>query len=69
MGFNYWNLSYRKKFIRTLWMTPFTFIAIVLIFLYGEFSIGIKIVFNAFVFLTWLIQLLYTYQKSKTEKK
>jgi len=30
----YWRLSYRRKFIRTLWMIPFLLAAIILIFIF-----------------------------------
>ncbi len=60
----YWKLSYRRKFIRTLWMTPFAIIAIVLMFL-ADRSILINTVLSLLIAVMYFIQLIYTYVKWK----
>ena len=32
----YWKLSYRRKFIRTLWMIPWTIVALIFIQIVGK---------------------------------
>ena len=69
----YWNLSYRRKFIRTLWLTP---IGALLIFLivknpwnipfYGR-NLFANLLIVAIV-LTTIVQLIYTYYKWKKEE-
>jgi len=58
----YWKLSYRRKFIRTLWMTPFAIIAIALMFLAGG-NILINTVLSLLIVVMYFIQLIYTYVK------
>lgn len=64
----YWKLSYRRKFIRTLWMTPFAIIAIALMFLAGG-SILINTVLSLLIVIMYLTQLIYTYAKWKKDKQ
>ena len=64
---NYWKLSYKEKFKRTIWMIPICAFLIIqsfiidvhLIITYG-FSIGLILVGS--------IQLIYTYQKWENEE-
>ena len=49
----YWKLSYRRKFIRTLWMIPWTIVALIFIQIVGKnykytnsFRIGIGVVWD-----------------------
>jgi len=60
----YWKLSYRRKFIRTLWMTPFAIIAIALMFL-ADRSILINTALSLLIAVMYFIQLIYTYVKWK----
>ncbi|WP_294187434.1 hypothetical protein, partial [uncultured Clostridium sp.] len=57
----YWKLSYRRKFIRTLWLIPFSVVALILIW-----ELISNIIFNTIVTVslisTNLIQLIYTYK-------
>lgn len=62
----YWNLSYRRKFIRTLWLTPFCIIAILLC-IFSKFNIFIKIIIPSILILSYIWQLIYTYNKWKKE--
>lgn len=62
----YWNLSYRRKFIRTLWLLQFGIIlAIYLLISHSNKFVGFLIIF----FVTWVIQLIYTYYKWKSSDK
>lgn len=65
-GFNYWKLSYRKKFIRTLWMIPvaiFLSIQIIVMDIQSNFSVFLFVLF----IVTLIVQLIYTYSKWKSE--
>ncbi|MBB6625373.1 hypothetical protein [Clostridium gasigenes] len=60
----YWNLSYRRKFIRTLWVIPFGVIAMLLQwFIIDNFILNIIVTITIVIGLT--IQLMYTYLKWK----
>ena len=65
-GFNYWKLNYRKKFIRTLWMVPVTIFLTIQMILSGGSSKPTFILVPA-LFVTLIVQLLYTYFKWKNE--
>jgi hypothetical protein len=60
----YWRLSYRRKFIRTLWMIPFLLAAIILIFV-SPLKIVYAVVVSIILLVIFLIQLIYTYKKWK----
>lgn len=60
----YYKLSYRRKFIRTLWWTPIAVIALALIWR-GNYNIIFKIITTIVLILINLIQLIYTYNKWK----
>lgn len=60
----YWRLSYRRKFIRTLWMIPFLLVAIVLIFVSPR-NIIYPVAVSIILFVIFLVQLIYTYKKWK----
>ncbi|MCZ8537171.1 hypothetical protein M9R32_08270 [Paenisporosarcina quisquiliarum] len=65
-GFNYWKLSYRKKFIRTLWMIPvaiFLSIQMIVMDIQSNFSVFLFVLF----IVTFIVQLIYTYIKWKSE--
>ncbi|WP_248484042.1 hypothetical protein [Tepidibacter aestuarii] len=55
----YWNLSYRRKFIRTLWCLPFLFLLV---------PICPNTVI-AFCCILFIIQAIYNYKKWKSEEK
>ena len=62
----YFNLSYRRKFIRTLWMIPW--MIIVLVFLYwNRVSMYILIPVTILFAITEYIQATYNYKKWKEE--
>ncbi len=63
-GQSYWNLSYRGKLIRTLWLTPFLILAII-------FSINSTnhIIITLVLIILYLWQLIYTYSKWKKRRK
>ncbi|MGB3261989.1 hypothetical protein [Paenisporosarcina sp.] len=65
-GFNYWKWSYRKKFIRTLWMIPgaiFLSIQMIVMDIQSNFSVFLFVLF----IVTLIVQLIYTYIKWKSE--
>jgi len=63
--FFYWNLSYRRKFIRTLWLT--VFIPPVLIYVWIRMHSFSVTIITAFILIaSQVIQLLYTYRKWKS---
>lgn len=62
--FNYWKLSYRRKFIRTLWITPFIIPVLVYVWIKMH-SISITIITALVLIAIYITQLLYTYRKWK----
>ena len=65
---NYWKLSYRRKFIRTLWVTPFMLAVIVSSFVLTDNKI-IQIAITLGLPIIFFSQLLYTYRKWKKSSK
>ena len=65
--FIYWKLSYRRKFIRTLWMTPLGVLLIILLSLSNR-TILFKITGIVIIFSTYLIQLVYNYKQYKKKE-
>lgn len=64
----YWNLSYRRKFIRSLWILPICIVfAYLCTILFEEKIIGLF--FSILVILTEIIQIIYTCYKWQNEKK
>ncbi|MGU8470204.1 hypothetical protein ACV3P7_02985 [Clostridium perfringens] len=70
-GQYYWNLSYRRKFIRTLWVTPFLILAIIFSINPTKHISSIKhhIIITVVLIVIYLWQLIYTYSKWKKEEK
>jgi len=64
----YWKLSRRRKFIRTLWCTPFAIIAIALVF-YSyyrlESSFLYAIAMTVLIVVALIAQLAFTFHKWK----
>ena len=60
---NYRKLSNRRKFIRTLWVTPVLLISIV-----GMWYYGFAIPYMLIVLATYIIQLVCTFSAWKREK-
>ena len=65
--FIYWNLSYRRKFIRTLWLTPGLIIALAVVW-GSDFNKILKTVATVLLISVNLIQLIYTYKKWKSNE-
>ncbi len=66
-AFCYWKLSYRRKFIRTLWLIPSLFLAIGLI----QFSFESWLftgIMGILLGVVWTIQAVYNYKKWKAEE-
>ncbi|WP_300383554.1 hypothetical protein [Clostridium sp.] len=64
----YWNLSYRRKLIRTLWWTPLSVVALSLLWTLNS-NIIFKIIATILIILMNLIQLTYNYIKWKRDEK
>lgn len=67
----YWNLSYRRKFIRTLWLAPIVILMCLILAIkmpiFG--SSVVTILGIAAIISTSVGQLIYTYHKWKKEKR
>lgn len=62
-GFNYWNLSYKAKFKRTLFMVPLAVLSIILLLL-TDLPIATTITLSVILIVTTAAQLIYTYKKT-----
>ncbi len=66
--FFYWKLSYRRKYIRTLWLTPVSII--ITIGFYKEFqSYTFTGIIGVMAFISIFIQAFYNYKKWKNENE
>lgn len=68
--FIYWKLSYRRKFIRTLWMMPIAVVATAILFILEPFiAFGIinSHILGVLVISVSVIQLAYNYIRWKRE--
>ncbi len=63
----YWKLSYRRKFIRTLWLFPISIIIMVLFHLTFQ-SCFYTCIIGAIVFISFLAQAIYNYKKWTAER-
>jgi len=61
---DYWKLSYRRKFIRTLWLIPLGIIAVMLVWVQSK-SFLITSISAAVIIGTEIAQVIYTYKKWK----
>lgn len=64
----YWKLSYRRKFIRTLWSIPIFVISIGIIIFLGN-GIFMSIVMPLILIILFIIQLIYNYIKWKKDEQ
>jgi len=62
----YRNLSYRRKFIRTLWITPFAIFGCLLVWYFYHSKI-LTVGYSIIMTIVGVIQAIYTYRKSKNE--
>ncbi|MDO4171050.1 MAG: hypothetical protein Q4D45_14350 [Lachnospiraceae bacterium] len=65
--FCFWKLSYRRKFIRTLWMLPFLIIVIFYIHITFKSYLFTGII-GAILSTIFILQAVYYYKKWKMEK-
>ena len=62
----YWKLSYRRKFLRTLWMSPFILLAVISTYIaWHSNAISISVAFVLTV--VEIVQAVYNYKKWKDE--
>lgn len=66
-AFGYWKLSYRRKFIRTLWMFPVLVITIFSLQVMCDSSL-FTYVSEIVLVLLFIIQAIYNYKKWRTEE-
>ncbi|QJA08616.1 hypothetical protein HF520_06520 [Romboutsia sp. CE17] len=64
----YWNLSYRRKFIRTLWQTPLVFLAIGLLIFVGK-NLFFNRIAPILLVIIYIWQLIYNYIKWKKDEE
>jgi len=64
----YWNLSYRRKFIRTVWMIPFGVLILLIDWLLIDKFI-LNIILTLFIVISLISQLSYTYLKWKKNEQ
>ncbi|GAA0117423.1 hypothetical protein [Clostridium senegalense] len=64
----YYKLSYRRKFLRTLWMTPFLIVCLAIIWLAND-NIILDTIFTIFCVSIYLLQLVFTYFKWKKDEQ
>jgi hypothetical protein len=64
----YWKLSYRRKFIRTLWTIPIFVISIGIIIFLGN-GIFMSRVMPLILIILFIIQLIYNYIKWKKDEQ
>lgn len=66
--FCFWNLSYRRKFIRTLWLLPI--LVIVIFYLYITFkSYLLTGIIGVILSIIFIFQVVYYYKKWKVEEQ
>lgn len=63
----YWKLSYRRKFIRTLWTTPIFIISIGIIVFLGD-GIVVSKIMPLILIILFILQIIYNYIKWKKEE-
>lgn len=64
---SYWKLSYRRKFFRTLWLTPVWMVVILLLF--HKQSFEVVLILEIIIVVSSGVQLLYTYKKWQDEER
>ena len=64
----YWKLSYRRKFIRTLWLIPIAIIVSIYIYVDGN-DFYINRLLPCSIIILEALQLIYTHKKWKDNKK
>lgn len=62
----YCKLSYRRKFIRTLWITPWV-IGVIVVLFHQNTNIIIDVLLSLGLIIIYICQLIYTYKKWKDE--
>jgi hypothetical protein len=65
--FVYWNLSYKRKLIRTLWLSPLVLIVLIIPEPYLLFNLP-KNIFFSICLAAFLTQIIYNYYRWKKEE-
>ena len=66
---SYWRLSYRRKFLRTLWMIPWALAALVVMLITDPFGIIVSWIYAGFLAASLLAQGIYNYRKWQREQQ
>ena len=66
---NYYQLSYRRKMIRTLLVLPILILALFVFYFYIELSMSADIFLGVFLFLIFSVQLIYNFYMWKKYEK
>ncbi|WP_080875381.1 hypothetical protein [Oceanobacillus timonensis] len=67
--FNFFRLTYRRRFKRNLWAIPFVVAALLVIFFLSEFATMYNIMLIIFFTILFLIEIFYNYHKWKKEER
>lgn len=66
--FSYWRLSYRRRFLRTLWMTPL--VLLVPFYAYAQMrSVSLAVVVALVLLIVYGLQLTWNYRAWKREEQ
>ncbi|MCA0970621.1 ATPase [Halobacillus litoralis] len=68
-AYNYFHLSYRRKFIRTLTSSWMGVLAVVIIFIFSPFSTAVNVGIGVFIAITFVAQGIYNYYMWKKEEE
>lgn len=67
--FAYYKLTYRRKWIRTLWSIPFLILCLMVIYKYSEWSTNVFILFSGLCIVMIVVEFFYGFYKwSKYER-
>ena len=64
----YYNLSYRRRFIRTLWMFPWLIVAMLVLLLTGVSKSNV-VIYGVFVIIIFIVQATHNYKLWKEEEQ
>lgn len=60
-AFNYYRLSYRRKFLRSLTTLPILILVVIIIYVFTDWSLLINILVGGILLMFYLVQLIYNY--------
>lgn len=60
-AFNYYKLSYRRKFIRSLLMLPISIVVIIVVYLITDWSLFVNLMLGVILLVLFVGQMIYNY--------